>query len=219
MIGVRYVRRPDELGRPDLLILPGTKSTMDDLLWLRQSGLESAVQRLAADGIPVLGVCGGYQMMGRTLSDPEGTEGGSPQTLHGLGLLPVDTIFEAQKVRTRGRGTVLDPPFAGARVDGYEIHTGRTTVHGTPFCRLDNGQLDGCVSGNVYGTYLHGLFDSGEVTGVLVRRLCEKKGLDHAGPVPLDRKAYLDRQYDLLAGEVRASLNIQAVYRIMEGGL
>lgn len=217
MIGVRYVRRPGELGRPDLLILPGSKSTMDDLLWLRRSGLETAIQRRAVNGTPLLGICGGYQMMGRTLSDPEGIEGKVPQTCCGLGLLPVDTVFEARKVRTRVQGTVLAPSLAGAKVDGYEIHTGRTAVQGPPFCRLDNGQLDGCVSGNTCGTYLHGLFDSGEATEALVRRLCEKKGVDYAESTPLDRKTYLDRQYDLLAGAVRASLDIQAVCRIMEG--
>ena len=216
MVGVRYVRCPNELGRPDLLILPGTKSTMDDLLWLRQSGLENAIQRLAAKGIPILGVCGGYQMLGRTLSDPEGTEGDGPQTLHGLGLLPVDTVFETRKVRTRVQGTILAPSFAGARVDGYEIHTGRTSVQGHPFCRLDNGQLDGCVSGDTYGTYLHGLFDSGEVTEALVRLLCEKKGLDHTATTPIDRNTHLDRQYNLLADRVRSSLDMEVVYRIME---
>lgn len=218
MIGVRYVRRSDELGDPDLLVLPGTKNTINDLLWLRQSGLESAVKRLATNGTPVLGICGGYQMLGRTLSDPEGTEGDVPQTLHGLGLLPVNTVFEPRKTRTRVQGAILAPSFAGSRVDGYEIHTGRTTVQGTPFCRLDNGQLDGCVSGDTYGTYLHGIFDSGEVTGALIRLLCKKKGLDYAGSTPLDRKTYLDRQYDLLADSVRSALDMNAVYRILEEG-
>ena len=218
MIGVRYVRRPDELGRPDLLVLPGTKSTMGDLLWLRQSGLENAVQRLAANGTPILGICGGFQMLGRTLADPEGTEGGGLQTLCGLGLLPADTVFEPRKIRTRVQGTILAPSLAGAKVDGYEIHTGRTTVQGPSFCRLDNGQLDGCVSGNVYGTYLHGLFDCGEAAEALVRLLCEKKGMDHAGPAPLDRKTYLDRQYDILADGVRSALDMDAIYRILEEG-
>ena len=218
VIGVRYVQRPDELGRPDLLILPGTKSTIGDLLWLRQSGLETVVKRQSANGTPVLGICGGYQMLGRTLSDPEGTEGDGPQTLRGLGLLPVDTVFEARKVRAQVQGTILAPAFAGAIVDGYEIHTGRTTVQGTPFCQLDNGQLDGCVSGNTYGTYLHGLFDSGEATEALIRLLCKRKELDYVGPTPLDRKTYLDRQYNLLANSVRSALDMNAIYRILEEG-
>ena len=218
VIGVRYVQRPDELGRPDLLILPGTKSTIGDLLWLRQSGLETVVKRQSANGTPVLGICGGYQMLGRTLSDPEGTEGDGPQTLRGLGLLPVDTVFEARKVRAQVQGTILAPAFAGAKVDGYEIHTGRTTVQGTPFCQLDNGQLDGCVSGDTYGTYLHGLFDSGEATEALIRLLCKRKELDYVGPTPLDRKTYLDRQYNLLANSVRSALDMNAIYRILEEG-
>ena len=103
LFGVRYVPRPEELGAPDLLILPGTKSTMSDLLWLRQSGLEAAVQKRAAEGTLILGVCGGYQMLGGTLSDPTGAEGDRPQTLRGLGLLPVDTVFDTRKTRTNRR--------------------------------------------------------------------------------------------------------------------
>ena len=219
LIGVRYVRRPDELGRPDLLILPGTKSTMSDLLWLRQSGLETAIQRLAAGGTVILGICGGYQMLGRTLSDPEGTEGDGPQTLRGLGLLPVDTAFETKKTRTRVRGSILAAPFAGVRVDAYEIHTGRTAVDGEALCRLDNGQLDGCAGGNVYGTYLHGLFDTGEAAEALAKALCGRKGLDYAASAPVERVAYLNKQYDILAEGVRAALDMDAVYRILEGAV
>ena len=102
-VGVRYVARPEELGRPDLVLLPGTKSTLDDLRWLRRSGLEAAVQRLAAGVVPVIGICGGYQMLGETLSDPEGTEGGG--ALAGLGLLPVSTVFRREKTRARTAGT------------------------------------------------------------------------------------------------------------------
>lgn len=216
LVGVRYVDRPAALGAPDLLILPGTKSTMDDLLWLRQSGLEAAVRKLAAAGTPVLGVCGGYQMLGRTLSDPEGAEGVPGRTLRGLDLLPIDTVFEAQKTRTRVNASVLAAPFAGARLEGYEIHMGRTEVRGEPFCRLEGGQEDGCARGNVWGTYLHGLFDSGELTAALVRFLCDRKGIDFAGAAPVDRRTYLDRQYDLLAEGVRAALDMEAVYRMME---
>ena len=93
LLGVRYVQNTRQLGTPDLIILPGTKNTVDDLLWLRQSGLEAALLKLAANGTPVLGVCGGYQMLGHTLSDPEGCEGGTPRTLRGLGLLPTETVF------------------------------------------------------------------------------------------------------------------------------
>ena len=95
---------------------------------------------------------------------------------------------------------------------------GRTAVHGAPFCRLDNGQSDGCVSGDIYGTYLHGLFDSGEATEAQTRLLCKRKGLNYVGPTPLDRKTYLNRQYNLLADSVRSALDMNAIYRILEEG-
>ena len=216
LMGVRYVERAEELGAPDLILLPGTKSTMGDLLWLRQGGLEPAIQKLAAAGTPVLGICGGYQMLGQTLDDPTGTEGCDVRTLRGLGLLPAATVFEPQKTRTRVQGTVLAGAFAGARVDAYEIHTGRTEVRGAPFCRLDNGQEDGCTAGNIFGTYLHGLFDSGEMTEALAKYLCARKGLTYEAAAPVDRNAYLDGEYDKLAAGVRAALDMDAVYRMME---
>ena len=145
LLGVRYVQRARELGAPDLVILPGTKNTMEDLLWLRQSGLEAAVRKLAQAQTPVLGVCGGYQMLGQTLDDPAGTESGKPLSLAGLGLLPTRTTFDAQKRRTQVRAVALGAPFAGARMTGYEIHNGRTTVNGEPFCRLADGTPEGCV--------------------------------------------------------------------------
>ena len=122
-MGIRYVQSTRELGSPDLVILPGTKSTLSDLLWLRQSGLEAAVCKLAHTGTPVLGICGGYQMLGETLSDPYGTEGGGE--MHGMGLLPIDTVFSDRKTRTRMQAEVLASDFAGTKLDGYEIHTER----------------------------------------------------------------------------------------------
>ncbi len=222
LMGVRYVKRSDELGRPDLLILPGTKNTTGDLLWLRQSGLEAAVLKLAEAGIPVLGICGGYQMLGRTLRDPEGTEGGGPRFLRGMGLLPTDTVFLRQKTRARVRGEVAAGILAGACVDGYEIHSGITARddcgEGLDFCRLEGGRADGCVRGNVSGTYLHGLFDSGEAAEALAQALCRQKGLDYETASPVERTAYLDVQYDILAKDVRAALDMEAVYRILEEG-
>ena len=125
LLGVRYVQNTRQLGTPDLIILPGTKNTVDDLLWLRQSGLEAALLKLAASGTPVLGVCGGYQMLGETLADPEGTESGTAQTVRGLGLLPTRTVFTGQKHRTQDTAAVTAAPFAGAALAGYQIHTGR----------------------------------------------------------------------------------------------
>lgn len=214
-LGVRYVSAADQLGAPDLVILPGTKSTVEDLLWLRSSGLEAAILKLAAGDTPILGVCGGYQMLGNTISDPEGVE--IKGTVKGLGLLPCDTVFIPQKARTRMRAEVLAQPFAGAELDGYEIHMGRTLrTGGQPFCRLHTGAEDGAVQGQVFGTYLHGLFDSGSLTDRLAAWLLEKKGLPADRVPTMDRTAYKEDQYNQLAAGVRAALDLPAIYRAME---
>ena len=215
LLGVRYVQRARELGAPDLVILPGTKNTMEDLLWLRQSGLEAAVRKLAQAQTPVLGVCGGYQMLGQKLDDPAGTESGKPLSLAGLGLLPTRTTFDAQKRRTQVRAVALGAPFAGARMTGYEIHNGRTPVNGEPFCRLADGTPEGCVCKNIFGTYLHGLFDSGELTQALVKMLCARKGISPRETRPTSMAEYRQAQFDLLADGVRRALDMGAVYRAM----
>ena len=214
-LGVRYVESTRGLGAPDCIILPGTKNTVDDLLWLRQSGLEAAILKLAERGTPILGVCGGYQMLGRQLDDPTGSESGRVQSLRGLGLLPTRTVFSEQKRRTQVTATVTAEPFAGAKLTGYEIHTGRTVVEGTPFDTLADGQPEGCVNGSVFGTYLHGLFDTGELTEKLTVFLCKQKGIapEAAALVPMEQ--YRQQQFDLLADGVRGALDMAAVYRAM----
>ena len=214
LLGVRYVQAARELGMPDLIILPGTKNTVNDLLWLRQCGLETAVQKLARRGTPVLGVCGGYQMLGGMLDDSAGTESGRPQTLRGLELLPTRTVFTLEKRRAQVTATAA-APFAGAALTGYEIHTGRTTVGGAPFCTLADGTPDGCVQGSVFGTYLHGLFDSGELTEKLAALLCRRKGLAPETAAPLTMQAYREQQFDLLADGVRRALDMSAIYAAM----
>ena len=214
-LGVRYVDRPDRLGAPDLVVLPGTKSTVADLLWLRESGLEAAVQKLAAGGTPVLGVCGGYQMLGEEIRDPGGVECGL-SSVRGMGLLPCRTVFEPAKVRTRVEATVTGGPFDGARLEGYEIHMGTTEVRGESFCRLEDGRLDGCRREKVFGTYLHGLFDSGELVEKLASWLCARKGLAAEATAPESRTAYKERQYDALAAGLRAALDMKMLRRILE---
>ncbi len=214
-LGVRYVERPEELGTPDLVIVPGTKSTMADLLWLRRCGLEEHIRQLAGS-VPVLGVCGGYQMLGRTLSDPDGAEGGG--SLAGLGLLPCETVFELQKHRTLQRAVTLAPPLEGAALEGYEIHMGRTRrLEGAPFCRLADGREEGAAAGLVFGTYLHGLFDTGELTQRLAEWLARRRGLVPVPDRPEHYGLHRQRQYDLLAEAVRAHLDLDAIYRAMEG--
>ena len=212
---VPYLRRTRQLGAPDLVVLPGTKHTMDDLRWLRESGLEAAVLRLSAAGTPVLGVCGGYQMLGEQLCDPAGEESGTPCTLRGLGLLPTTTVFGTEKHLTQTAACVTTEPFAGAKLTGYEIHAGRTEVRGSAFCILADGTPEGCVQDGVFGTYLHGLFDTGELTEKLTAFLCKRKGIDPAGAELIPMEQYRQQQFDLLADGVRAALDMPAIYAAM----
>ena len=215
LLGVRYVSNAHELGAPDLILLPGTKNTVDDLLWLRQCGLETALLKLAAKGTPVLGVCGGYQMLGQTLDDPTGSESGRPQTLRGLGLLPTRTVFSEQKRRAQVKATAATAPFAGAELEGYEIHTGVTEAEGEPFAHYPDGGREGCVQGNVFGTYLHGLFDTGTLTEALAGWLCRRKGIDPSDAALIPMEEYRRQQFDILADGVRGALDMDAVYAAM----
>ena len=215
VLGLRYVDRASGLGTPDLVILPGTKSTMEDLLWLRRNGLEAAIRRLAEAGTPVLGICGGYQMLGERIEDADAAEGNLP-SLRGMGLLPCRTEFVPGKTLTRVRGIAAGGPLDGAVLEGYEIHMGRTDGEGEAFCRLEDGRTDGCRQGNVFGTYLHGLFDSGDAVEKLAAWLCARAGIPPETGAAEPRQAVKERQYDLLASAVREALDLDAVYRIME---
>lgn len=210
-VSVRYVSSPGQLGDADLIILPGTKNTMDDLLWMRQNGLEAAVQKHAAKGKPVLGICGGFQMLGRSIRDPLGVEHGGQ--INGMGLLPLETEFAGEKTRTRTQGVLdrVDGPLAslsGQPFDGYEIHMGLTGTDRN----LVNWK-------NVYGTYLHGIFDRPETAQALISALMREKGMDPEAVKALDIAAYKQQQYDILADGLRRSLDMDKVYRIVERGL
>ncbi|MBQ9045865.1 MAG: cobyric acid synthase [Oscillospiraceae bacterium] len=214
-IGERYVSDVEKLGTPDLLILPGSKSTMQDLRWLHETGLAAAIRSLAAADTPIMGICGGFQMLGTKLRDPTGVE--CAGTAEGLSLLPCETVFSGEKRRTRREAVTLAAPFAGARLEGYEIHNGRTTLHGTePFCRFSDGGTDGAVLGNVFGTYLHGLFDTGALTAALADWLAARRGITIPHTQPQPRAAFRQRQYDLLAEQVRNSLDVDRIYKAME---
>ena len=233
-LGVRYVERPDQLREPDLIVLPGTKNTMDDLDWLRRIGLEAPIKARAAAGALVLGICGGYQMLGTHLSDPHGVERGGE--MEGMGLLPTETVFTQAKRRTRVKATTLPlfggpfKPLSETTLDGYEIHMGETTLlDSSPtsgvgvFATLDfedgrRPEPDGCVAGNVLGTYCHGLFDDGTFPGAFVRLLCERAGVDATGFPNETLAEYKNRQYDELASAVRASCDMDLLYRIVEEG-
>ena len=213
-VGVRYVGALHELGIPDMVILPGTKSTASDLLWMRQCGLESAILKLAGQGVPVMGICGGFQMLGTSLLDPDGIETGGVTA--GMGLLPCETRFTKEKTRTRVTAASALPGMEGAALEGYEIHMGRTGNAPQPFCVLSDGRPEGAVCGNVFGTYLHGVFDSGELTQKLAAWLLTRKGLQPDQTPVENHREYQERQFDLLAEEVRAALDMETIYQVME---
>lgn len=225
-VGVRYISRPDELMDADMVILPGSKNTMDDLKWLRETGLEAQILKLSAQSVPVFGICGGYQMMGATLTDPHGTEGGGE--MRGMGLLPIHTVFEPEKrtVQTHGRLEPVDGDFAalsGLAVTGYEIHMGRSAREegGQALLTMekDGGRmLDGCQRGNCYGTYLHGIFDNEAVARVIAEALFARKGLPAGHLEVFDAEAYKQAQYDKLASVVRQSVDMKKIYEILEAG-
>lgn len=222
-VSVRYVDKAGMLKSPDMVIIPGTKSTIADLKWLRQSGIEAEIKKLCSVGVPVMGICGGYQMLGQRITDVEGVEGGGE--IAGIGLLPVETEFTAEKRRTRVSGSALDiggafSALSGVKLEGYEIHMGRTrpVENCKPLASLDTGEKDGFQKENVYGTYLHGFFDSAACREALFSALCGKKGIAAKMPA-VDWRAYKENQYDLLAQAVRDNLDMAMIYRILEEGI
>ncbi|HEX2987175.1 MAG TPA: cobyric acid synthase [Chloroflexota bacterium] len=221
-VGLRFVGRAEKLGRPDLVILPGSKGTVSDLGFLRDTGLDRAISALASTGTPILGVCGGYQMMGERILDPNGMESGQRETA-GLGLLPATTTFATEKrtVRVRARVEATDGPFASARgatIDAYEIHMGSTLHRGeTVFSLLGGGVPvpDGCIAANglLMGSYLHGLFENESLRRALVDWLVERRGLSPLQHV--QSVASRDSEYDRLAETLRQSLDLPALRRII----
>lgn len=228
-VSLRYVQHVSELKNPDMIILPGTKNTMEDLLWMRANGLEAAVLKEVARGKIIFGICGGYQMLGETLSDPHHVEAGG--TIKGMGLLPMDTIFAENKTRTRVSGKFLNlngdlAALSGAELEGYEIHMGETVLkENAGHCVSIEDHVsgsrkeDGAYCKNVCGTYVHGVFDKEDVAEAVVRALGEKKGLDVSEMTGVDFAAFKETQYDILASELRKHLDMKKIYEILEQGV
>lgn len=228
-VSVRYVREGDVLGQPDLIILPGSKNTIEDLIYLKEQGYAAEISRLVAQGVPLIGICGGYQMLGQVIHDPECTESlyGS---VDGLGLLPTETVFVKDKVTHQVKAKTAELKFLGIHQEftdltGYEIHMGRTTFKGKvhqPFVieqRSDENvrELDGAVrsDGLVMGTYIHGIFDHNEYRRALLNALRQKKGLESMAVV-YNRKQAKEAAYDRLAHMTRENLDLDKLYEIMK---
>ncbi len=221
-VSVRYVTSTAELGNPDLIILPGTKNTMSDLLWLRQCGLEALIKKQVSAGTPLVGICGGYQMLGKKLSDPDNVEAGGEML--GLGLLDCETVFESSKVRTRVDGNVgsvagFFEGLSGSTFTGYEIHMGRTSGTAPQLATLSTDVIDGAVNDNVMGSYVHGIFDEGNLYDRLVAILLGKKGISAEHAENLSHEDYKNREYDKLALGIRNNVDMKKIYEILEAGL
>jgi adenosylcobyric acid synthase len=208
---VRYVSLDGELGQPDIIILPGTKNTVSDLKALNASRLCIEIKALASVGIPVIGICGGYQMLGDRVVD-YGIEGADRETIPGLGLLPATTVFDRYEKITRqtvkkvtAGGPVLGG-ITGIALQGYEIHMGKSEASSPVF------EDDGCINeaGTVIGTYLHGLFENEAFTNSILRYACERKGTEYRSAVSSGEG------YGRLADLVESSLDIDHIITLIE---
>ena len=206
-----YTNQPNELKDADIIILPGTKSTLHDLQVLRRDGMAQTIIQAKSEGKTVLGICGGYQMMGTGLSDPDGIES-DIQHLPGLNLLPVKTTLEGEKITRQVSFTFRE---GKAICTGYEIHNGRTE-----FCsqdiesmnRLEGGSVDGCINGNCLGTYIHGILDNREFVDYLIRPYLSVKSAEKS----FDYSQFKEEQYDKLAAHVRNHVNMDLVYSMIK---
>ncbi|MEX1023230.1 MAG: cobyric acid synthase [Dehalococcoidia bacterium] len=212
-VRVRWVESGRALGMPDLILIPGTKATVADLGWLRAEGLDEAISARVATGAHVLGICGGYQMLGERLLDRDGVEAAPGTEVNGLGLLPLTTEFTAVKATQRVGGTMCSVPGAwsaasGLDVRGYEIHMGRTMGSISPLLDLD-GRPDGAVSadGRVAGTYLHGLLHNDGVRHALLAGLGRRSDRTSPSESGVARQQAFDR----LASTVRTHLDVDAI--------
>lgn len=225
-VRVRYIERAPELDGADVIILPGTKNTIEDMLEIKSRGIDAAVIRHARAGRLVVGVCGGYQMLGSRLYDPSGVES-RVREVAGLGLLDMDVEFLPEKTTVQASGRVWGgecwlETIDGAEVDGYEIHAGanRLGADAVPWLRLTSREgIDGIRNpkGNVLGSYLHGIFDNGHLCRALVDYVRRKKGLKALSRAALTMDEFRERELDRLASVVRASLDMEKLYEILRG--
>lgn len=211
-----YTNNTEEIAKADIILLPGSKSTLDDLYELRRNGVAQAIVQARRDGKTVMGICGGYQMMGQEVLDPDHVEG-DMERLPGLGLLPVSTRMTGKKVTRQVHFDFADGVGRSADgMTGYEIHMGTTTgIAGEgyqPLTRLEDGQPDGClVDHTCMGTYVHGILDNAAFIDFLLEPFADK--LKERGT--FDYQAFKEQQYDKLADHVRRHVNLPLVYQIL----
>jgi len=229
---VYYTRRPAGARLADVLILPGSKNTISDLLWLRKNGWEPAIESHVAAGKPLVGICGGFQMLGREIRDPHHAES-DIEFVPGLNLLDFTTVLEREKVTRQATARLAKPRCLGGNAGdhpdplfiGYEIHLGETLLGDgiQPLFQLqrlgdEESHDDGAISddGRLLGTYLHGLFDSGEGLAILLRHWREICGKHESASHVIDPLAERERRYDALAEHYRSNLKMDVIYRALD---
>lgn len=217
-----YTNNTEELAKADVIILPGSKSTLDDLLDLRRNGVAQAIVRAHREGTTILGICGGYQMLGMEVCDPDGVEG-EIERLPGLGLLPVTTRMTGEKttkqvrfVTNRPEDTSFKQEEEDYSCEGYEIHMGVTEpvegASGHPLNKLSDGRMDGFrVNATCMGTYVHGILDNPSFIDQLLKPFADK--LSEVGS--FDHKNFKEEQYNKLANHVRSHVNMPLIYKIL----
>lgn len=210
--GVRltYVTKPEEVLAADAVILPGTKNTVQDLKFLEETGLSDAIFTAAARGTTVVGICGGYQMLGQSIHDPHGVETGHRE-FRALGLLPVNTVFKLTKHTVRC-SAFCRLPFYQGEVTGYEVHMGESSTSGPPAFTIGHSK-DGCAQGEVWGTYIHGIFDNDEFRWGFINHLRGRKSLP-ALSSPLRYRQFRESELERLANHVRKHLSIPKILKI-----
>ena len=223
-VTLKYAAKPQDFEGADVIILPGTKNTIDDLIDLKNRDMIAPIVRHARSGKLLIGVCGGYQMLGQLLRDPHGVESAAPEVA-GLGLLDMEVTFNPDKRTVQAMGVVANEPewlrpLDGVKVEGYEIHSGVNTFgEDVRYWMLPGSACN--AQGNVLGTYLHGLFDDGSLADAVVRRARVLKGLPEepvsAEQAAVNMRAYREEQFDILARAVRESLDMEKVYGILKG--
>ena len=225
-VNLRYADKAEQIGNPDLIILPGSKNTINDLKWLRKNGMEAQIIKCSRQDIPVFGICGGFQMLGNVIDDSCGAETG--EVVAGMGLLPVTTTFSKNKHRTRVQGITciqsgMWEMLGQKKCKGYEIHMGESTISedgANPFARIFNTvdkteYMDGCVRGNTAGTYMHGIFDGQEFCDSLINMLCARYGITSKSGVRISFDEYKQREYDKLADVIRENMDMKYIYEII----
>lgn len=222
-VKVEYYENEREMSRatPDLLVIPGSKNTIDDVTKLRQNKMADAILAFHQAGVPIIGICGGYQIIGKTIADPHHVES-SEEVIKGLDLLAVNTVLGEEKTTTRKTASIQHPflnlPDGDVKIKGYEIHMGSTQIEDDQaqvFCTLDDGRSDGAVSadGRVMGTYLHGIFDNDAFREALLSVLKAGKNIEATGA--RDFAAFKESQYDLLAKTFEENLDMDQIMTII----